>query len=371
MDGRAICEALEERKLLAWGAVPQLIDQDLAQQRFPRINGVGQAVAVIDSGVDYNHPALGGGWGRVVVGGYDFVRGDADPMDETGHGTQVAGIIAARSFNYGGRQYKGIASGAKIVALRVSDNSVELPDSRVERALKWVIRNRTRYNITAVNLSFGDGNYTTKTSRWPYGDELRKLARKGVFVGAASGNEGISSPGINYPAADVNVTGVGSVNPQDVISKFTKRDGDLDLLAPGEDVPTTFYDIRRRSHTYLASTGTSFSSPFAVGAAMLVRQLAPNLSPAKIRTILRNTGRPNFDGDRERPATYRTYRRLDLDDALNKARSKGRSARSRLSGLRAAGASPEHAPTTLSSASPFNDGTTIASVLGVEDGSCL
>ena len=90
MQRAAICETLEERRLLAWGPVPQLIDQDLAAAKFPRVNGAGQTVAVIDSGVDYHHPALGGVWGRVVIGGYDLVRGDADPMDETGHGTQVA-----------------------------------------------------------------------------------------------------------------------------------------------------------------------------------------------------------------------------------------------------------------------------------------
>src|SRR5213078_4574755 len=111
-----------------------------------------------------------------------------------------------------------------------------LPDSRVEAALRWVITNRKKFNITAVNMSFGDGEYQKKFTRAPYGDELATLRKMGVFITAASGNDGISTPGINYPAADPNVVAVGSVNGNDVISKFTSRAGNLDLLAPGEGI---------------------------------------------------------------------------------------------------------------------------------------
>src|SRR6266581_9581258 len=170
--GESFClEMLEERRLLSggWAPTARVDDQDLAIRAFKKITGRGQSVAILDTGVDYNHPALGGGWGRTVIGGYDFVDNDSDPMDQNGHGTEVAGMIAARQFTYGGYKYRGIAPGVKIVALRIEDNSDYLPDSRVEAALRWVINNRKKYNITAVNMSFGDGDYQKKFTRAPYG----------------------------------------------------------------------------------------------------------------------------------------------------------------------------------------------------------
>ena len=81
-------------------AFPKLIKQDAAISHYPSINGSGQSIAIIDTGIDYRHPALGGGFGPgfKVVAGYDFVDDDPDPMDEDGHGTGVAGVIGAKDF---------------------------------------------------------------------------------------------------------------------------------------------------------------------------------------------------------------------------------------------------------------------------------
>src|ERR1051325_11578819 len=250
--GESFClEALEERQMLAgWAPTARVVGEDLAAKYYKKITGRGQSVAILDTGVDYNHPALGGGWGRTVVGGWDFVSNDADPMDETGHGTMVAGMIASKAFSYGGFKYRGIAPGAKIVALRIEDNSDYLPDSRIEQALQWVIKHQKQYNITAVNMSLGDGDYPRKFTRGPYGDELATLRKMGVFITAASGNDGISTPGINYPAADPNVVGVGSVNGSGMISDFTSRDSALDMLAAGDGVVAPSI-AGRSSHIYL------------------------------------------------------------------------------------------------------------------------
>jgi subtilisin family serine protease len=321
-SGASFClEALEERQLLAgWGPTARVIDQDLAARLYKKITGKGQAVAILDTGVDYNHPALGGGWGRTVVGGWDFVNNDSDPMDQTGHGTMVAGMIASRAFTYGGFRYRGIAPSAKIVALRIEDNSDYLPDSRIEEALRWVINHRARYNITAVNMSLGDGDYERKFSRAPYGDELATLRKMGVFITAASGNDGISTPGINYPAADPSVVGVGSVNGNDMISNFTSRAADLDLLASGDGIVAP--SISGGSHIYLKGSGTSFAAPEVAGAAMLLHQANPKLNVTQILGILKATAAKNWDGDSEYPATYLTYKRLDLDNAIRSALSK-------------------------------------------------
>lgn len=319
----ATMETMESRQMLAgWGAAPALVDLDHAYRRYGWVDGKGQAVAIIDTGVDYKHPALGRGWGKVLIGGYDFVDNDRDPMDESGHGTAVAGVIAARDFVYKNRRYRGVAAGAKIVALRVADNSDYLPDRRIEQALRWVLRNRKRLHITAVNMSLGDGGYSAKTSRSPYGDELSRLRKANVFIAAASGNEGVDGGGINYPAADYNVAAVGSVNGRDVISEFTSRAADLDLLAPGQDVGTLWYDARRNRHLYTLASGTSFAAPFVTGAAVLLRQVNPRLSPGQILSTIRKSGKSNFDGDYEWPATFLNYSRLDIDDAIRSAMSK-------------------------------------------------
>lgn len=307
-------EALEARQLLAaapWGAIPRLIGQDQAIRDFPHVSGRGQTVAILDTGVDYNHPWLGGQWGKTVIGGYDFVDNDSDPMDQTGHGTMLAGIIAARPFIFDGQRYRGLVPGAKIVALRIEDNTDNLPDSRIAQALQWVIDHRQEYHITAVNMSFGDGHYLTKHTQPAYGAQLAALNRAGIFIAAASGNEGTAQPGINYPAADPAVFSVGAMNSAGQISSFTSRGPALNLLAPGEGVPSTLYDIFHHTHSFEAASGTSFSTAFAVGAAVLLKQLNPRLTPSQIARTLRSTGTASFD-----PATGAVFRRLNLENAM-------------------------------------------------------
>jgi hypothetical protein len=325
-----LAEPLESRVLLAstpWGNFPKLIKQDAAIGHYPNINGAGESIAIIDTGIDYRHPALGGGFGGgyKVIAGYDFVDNDTDPMDPDGHGTGLAGIIAANDFTYNGARYRGLAPNAKLIALRTSDDSstAEEEDLRIEQALQWVIAHRTQYNIVAVNLSEGSGAYSSQTHTGPYWDEMQTLANQGVFIAASSGNSGVSSPySIEYPAADPSAYAIGSVNSSDVISTFTERSADLDLLAPGENVPTTYYDAGK--HIYLAATGTSFSAPFAAAAAALLKQVDSSLSPARIMSILDATGSPNYDGDSERGAvTNFTFPRLNIDAAIAAAMSNG------------------------------------------------
>src|SRR3954466_7649300 len=112
-------ESLEDRRLLAgtpWGAQEIVTGQDKAVANYPKITGAGTSIAVLDTGVDYNHPALGGGWGKKVVAGDDFVSNDGDPMDTDGHGTGIAALAAGLPFTFNGAKYQGVAPGADIVA---------------------------------------------------------------------------------------------------------------------------------------------------------------------------------------------------------------------------------------------------------------
>ncbi|MEO6434528.1 MAG: S8 family serine peptidase [Tepidisphaeraceae bacterium] len=325
-------ESLEARRLFAaphaaaaipvsapapWGGIPRLIRQDKAFNDFATINGTGTSVAVIDTGINYDHPNLGGGFGPgfKVVGGWDFVDDDANPMDTFGHGTEVAGVIGASPFEFSGKRFQGVAQGASLLALRVDAADDPVPDARIEEALQWVIAHQDQYNIVAANISFGSGNYPGAHTSM-YSDELAMLRQRGVIVAASSGNGGISPNepfGIEYPAADPSVLSVGAVDQFDVITEYTERAAHLDLLAPGDVVPTTSLGPDDFSNP----SGTSFAAPFICGTIALMRQANPGLRAADIDSIFLAGGRDNLDGDSEfGTVTNLTFPRLDVYNAV-------------------------------------------------------
>src|SRR5207248_10435403 len=106
----------------------------------------------------------------------------------------------------------------------------------------------------------------------------------------------------------------------DEISGFTSRAGDLDMLAAGEGIVAP--SISGGSHIYLKGSGTSYAAPEVAGAAMLLHQANPRLNVTQILGILKATGSKNWDGDSEYPATYLTYRRLNVYAAIRSALSK-------------------------------------------------
>ena len=310
-------ETLEDRRLLSgetWGGVARLIRQDVAADEFPAVTGAGQVIAVIDSGINYNHPSLGGGFGPgfKVVGGYDFVDNDIDPMDTSGHGTEVAGVLAGNAFTVSGDMYRGIAPDASLVALRVDGGDGFVPDARVEASLRYII-DHPELNVSVVNLSYGSEHFDVATSSPVYGDEIKTLSDGGVIIVAASGNNGVAAgPGVQSPSSDANVLSVGSVNRFNVISEFTERGALLDLLAPGEQVYTD-----KLPDTYGSVAGTSFSAPYVAGSVALMRSIDPSLSIKDVRSIFRAAGAVTQDGDDEFGATTSgRYARLDLYGAL-------------------------------------------------------
>jgi subtilisin family serine protease len=316
----SMIEQLDFRRLLAYSAYAQLVNQDDAISAYSNITGKGVTVAVIDTGVDYNHTNLGGGFGagKKVVAGYDFYSNDSDPMDESGHGTMVAGTIAASSYTVGGVTYQGVAPDAKIVALRVGTES-SIPYSNIEKALQWVIDKYDDYGISIINLSLGSGNYTDSEIDDTLSDEFETLHNLGIFVVAASGNsnESTNSPitkdGIAYPAADPNVFAVAAVNSSDVITSWSQRGDELDLLAPGENLV-----MLKKGGGTATSSGTSFASPYVAGAAALIKQALSTAKAGDIGSILLASGVNNRDGSGETGnTTTLQFSRLNILGALN------------------------------------------------------
>src|SRR5262249_29259939 len=154
-------------------------------------------VAVMDTGIDYTNPLLGGGFGPgfKVKGGWDFVDNDADPMDTFGHGTNVAGIIAAKPFQIGGVDYSGIAPDASLVALRVSSDGPLVTDQTIDQALKWLETNYQTLGVSVLNFSFGGGIWTTDHTEPLVSDDLAQLKADGITIVSPTGNNGTAQEG--------------------------------------------------------------------------------------------------------------------------------------------------------------------------------
>jgi len=160
-------------------------------------DGTGITIAVIDTGVDYNHPDLFGlGDQGKVIGGYDYIDKDSTPFDTSGHGTEVAGIIAADG------QLKGIAPKSKILAYRVSDDGNSVSSDLIIKAIEQAIVD----GADIINISLGINRTNQKID-----NAVNKAIDQGILVVTAAGNNGpelgtIGSPGLNPNTITVGAT---------------------------------------------------------------------------------------------------------------------------------------------------------------------
>jgi len=200
------------QKALALTESTLIIEADKVQSM--GFQGEGQTVCVIDSGINYTHPALGGctsaqflgGTCSKVIAGYDFYNNDKDPMDDAGHGTHIAGIVASED-----SIYKGVAPKAKLVALKVCNALGENCTKDLEEAaFNWCIGNASKYNISVITMSLGG---TTKNKDFCNSDqlanEINTAVGQGIAVIISSGNEEFVD-GIGASACVQNATSVGA-----------------------------------------------------------------------------------------------------------------------------------------------------------------
>ena len=160
------------------------------------IDGTGITVAVIDTGVDFNHPDLAG-WGKdgKVVGGHNFIQGDMPPLDTSGHGTQVAGIIAADG------ELVGIAPKARILAYKVSEDGEGVSSDLIVRAIGMAVED----GADIINISLGVNSTNTKIDR-----AVNQAVENGVLVVVAAGNDGPEPETIGSPGGSINALTVGA-----------------------------------------------------------------------------------------------------------------------------------------------------------------
>lgn len=227
----------------------------------------GVVIAVVDTGVDLNHPDLQG----KLVAGRNILAGNDQPQDDNGHGTHCAGIIAARTNNLEG--IAGVDWNSKIMPVKAmaADGTGSVAD--IADGVVWA----ADHGANVINLSLGDTNdsdYLHEAIRYAY--------NKGCVITAAMGNDGVGIP--SYPAAYSEVIAVAANDENNETASFSNFGDHCSVSAPGVAIPST-YPAKR----YVTLSGTSMASPHVAGVAGLVKSINNNLQPAEVRKILEST----------------------------------------------------------------------------------
>jgi subtilisin family serine protease len=278
------------------------------------LSGDGVTIAVIDTGVDYTHPDLGGCLGNEckVIDGYDFVNNDADPMDDQGHGTHVAATAAGLN---------GIAPGASIIAYKVLAAGGTGTSSAIIAAIERSLDPNgdgdasDHYDIISMSL----GSYAQSASD-PMSIAVDRVVDAGVIAVVAAGNRGPRLETVGSPGIASNAITVGASDSNDNIADFSSRgfvefEDKLilkpDIVAPGvnlcaalahdiiDDTTRKYFQARSCGNNRMAISGTSMATPVVSGVAALLLQENPDLKPAQVKAILmqsaKDLGFPRYE----------------------------------------------------------------------------
>ena len=228
--------------------VPKTLLWNIQQTGFGRGDlQTGKTVWIVDTGIDMDHPDLNVDAQR----SRSFITGQTSVEDENGHGTHVAGIIGAKNNSVG---VTGVASGARLVALKVLNQLGEGRLSGVVQAVNYVIQNGRAGDV--VNLSLGGEGTSATLDR-----VIRQAADAGILFAIAAGNEGKNSD--DYSPARVNHPNVFTVSAMDRTNQFapfSNFGSSVDLCAYGVRITSTY-----KNGTYATLSGTSMAAPHVAG----------------------------------------------------------------------------------------------------------
>ncbi|MDD2804189.1 MAG: S8 family peptidase [Elusimicrobiales bacterium] len=244
-------------KEIPWG-----VSRVNAQAAWDYTAGRGVKVAVIDTGMDFNHPDLAPNY----KGGYNAVDPAAAPMDDQGHGTHVAGTIAAVK---DGKGVAGVAPAADLYAVKVLDKNGSGQYSWIIAGIEWAIEHR----MQVINMSLGGGQGNEALRQ-----VMEKAAEAGVTVVCAAGND--AGP-VNYPAKYPQAIAVSASDSADKIASFSSRGPELAVIAPGVKINSTM-----KGGGYGALSGTSMACPHVAGLAAIAIG-AGAAGPDQVRAALK------------------------------------------------------------------------------------
>jgi serine protease AprX len=270
--------------------------------------GRGVGVALVDTGVS---PVKGLTSGNVVNGPDLSFESQSDSryLDTFGHGTHMAGIIAGNDPRtlLGGDRFQGIAPGARLTSVKVATHDGAVDVSQVVAAIDWVVEHRNddpRNPIRVLNLSYGtDGTQDYRVD--PLTHAVENAWRAGIVVVVAGGNSGTDQPSLNNPAYDPYVLAVGAADTRgtvdasdDLVPEFSSRGNAgrrVDLVAPGRSIaslrdPGAYlddaYPAARVDSRFFKGSGSSQAAAVVSGAAALLLQSRPGLTPDQVKALL-------------------------------------------------------------------------------------
>lgn len=272
-------------------------------------NGSGSVnvdVAIIDTGIQLNHPDLN------VVGGRNCQTGSSY-ADGHGHGTHVAGTVAAKDDANG---VVGVAPGARLWAVRVLNNSGSGTTSSIICGVDWVTANAATIEVANMSLG-GSGTNSTCGGTDTYHNAICRSVAAGVTYAVAAGNSAADANNFRpatYPEV-ITVSALADFNGEpgggaastcradvdDTFADFSNYGADVDIIAPGVCILSTWLN-----GGYNTISGTSMASPHVAGAAALYKANNPGATPAQIKTAIQNAGNLNWntatdpDGNPER-----------------------------------------------------------------------
>lgn len=275
-------------------AVPWGVRQIKAPHVWSSTMGQRVRVGVIDTGVDYSHADLS----PSLSSGINLVNRNLLPHDDNGHGTHIAGTIAASNQNYG---IMGVAPRAIIHPVKAFDFNGTAYVSDIILGIDWCVQQ----NLDIINMSFG-----MKARSKALYDAVNKAYNAGIVVVASSGNDSRRAS-VDYPARFSQTISVGATNRNRKIASFSNRGEGIDIYAPGERVTSSW--LRGR---YNELSGTSMATSHVSGAIALLLSIRPGLSVREIKMILRKSALP-IRGTRARKKTGE----LDAHRMLRHART--------------------------------------------------
>ncbi|MET3726967.1 subtilisin [Fictibacillus halophilus] len=266
----------------------QYINPYLAKLNFPPItdqntsyySGKGVKVGVLDTGIDTKHEDL------KIAGGASFIPGASTYNDDNGHGTHVAGIIAAQDNDFG---IKGLSPQVELYAIKVLDKNGVGLHSQIINGIEWAVQNKL--NIINLSLSSEEGSKALRLAV----DEAHK---KGLHIVAASGNHTDTTfsedQAVMFPAKYESVVAVGAIDQYDKHPNFSGSGPELEIVAPGVNIYSTFIQ-----NNYEFQTGTSMATPYVTAIYSLYKEAYPNLTAQELRTKIntqaKDLGAPGRD----------------------------------------------------------------------------
>ncbi len=275
------------------------------------IIGQGIKVAILDSGVDTDHAELAG----KVLAYRNFT--DNGPEDAIGHGTHVAGIAmgkGVRDVEDAGQKNRvlGVAPGAELIVAKVCGNDGWCSEGAIMEAIEWAVAQ----GADVMNLSLGGGAFADHCDGDPLASKLNWAVDQGVTVVAASGNGGELGEGVAVPGCGSKVIAVGAVDASDTVQPWSSYGRPLDLVAPGVNILSSLscQSVQTCPEAgYGKASGTSMAAPHVAGAAALLLQADPTMTPLQVYDVLTETakdlGVTGFD-------TKAGFGRVDIDAAV-------------------------------------------------------